>query len=42
VGELSIAGTVPAIANAFLSMTGQTLREMPFTPDRVKSTLART
>ncbi len=42
VGELSIAGTAPAIANAFLSMTGQVLREMPFTPDRVKAALART
>lgn len=41
VGELSIAGTVPAIANAFMAMTGQTLRAMPFTPDRVRIALAR-
>lgn len=41
VGELGISGTVPAVANAFLAMTGQTLRAMPFTPDRVREALAR-
>lgn len=41
VGELGISGTAPAIANAFLAMTGQTLRAMPFTPDRVRVALAR-
>ena len=41
VGELGIGGTVPAVANAFMAMTGQTLRAMPFTPDRVRVALAR-
>ena len=35
------AGTAPAVANAFLAMTGQTLRAMPFTPQRVRNALAR-
>lgn len=41
VGELGIAGTAPAVANAFLAMTGQTLRATPFTPERVRNALAR-
>lgn len=40
VGELSIGGTAPAVANAFLALTGKRLRDMPFTPDRVKKALA--
>jgi isoquinoline 1-oxidoreductase beta subunit len=41
VGELGISGTAPAVANAFLAMTGQTLRATPFTPERVRNALAR-
>jgi isoquinoline 1-oxidoreductase subunit beta len=41
VGELGIAGTAPAVANAFMAITGQTLRAMPFTPERVRNALAR-
>ncbi len=40
VGELSIGGTAPAVANAFLALTGKRLRDMPFTPDRIKKALA--
>ncbi len=40
VGELSIAGTIPAVANAFHALTGRRLRNAPFTPDRVKGSLA--
>jgi len=40
VGELSIGGTAPAIANAFQALTGKRLRDLPFTPDRVKKALA--
>ena len=40
VGELAIGGTVPAIANAFLALTGKPLRATPFTPERVKKALA--
>ena len=40
VGELSIAGTIPAVANAFHALTGRRLRHAPFTPDRVKGALA--
>ena len=40
VGELGIGGTAPAIANAFLALTGKRLRGLPFTPDRVKQALA--
>jgi isoquinoline 1-oxidoreductase subunit beta len=39
VGELAIGGTAPAIANAFLALTGKPLRHLPFTPDRVKAAL---
>ena len=40
VGELGIGGTAPAVANAFLRLTGKPLRDLPFTPDRVKAALA--
>jgi isoquinoline 1-oxidoreductase beta subunit len=40
VGELSISGVTPAIANAFFTLTGRKLRNAPFTPDRVKGSLA--
>jgi isoquinoline 1-oxidoreductase subunit beta len=41
VGELGMGGTAPAVANAFMAMTGQTLRATPFTPERVRNALAR-
>jgi len=40
VGELGIGGAAPAVANAFLALTGKRLRHMPFTPERVKAALA--
>jgi len=40
VGELAIGGTAPAIANAFLTLTGKPVRDLPFTPARVKAALA--
>jgi isoquinoline 1-oxidoreductase beta subunit len=40
VGEIAMGGTAPAIANAFLALTGKRLRDLPFTPDRVKKALA--
>jgi isoquinoline 1-oxidoreductase beta subunit len=39
VGELGIGGTAPAVANAFLALTGKRLRDLPFSPDRVKAML---
>lgn len=39
VGELGIGGMAPAVANAFLALTGKPLRDLPFTPDRVKKAL---
>ncbi len=39
VGELSISGVIPAVANAFFALTGKKLRNAPFTPDRVKGSL---
>lgn len=39
VGELGIGSAAPAVANAFLAMTGKRLRDMPFSPDAVKATL---
>ena len=40
VGELSISGVMPAVANAFAALTGKKLRAAPFTPERVKAALA--
>jgi isoquinoline 1-oxidoreductase beta subunit len=40
VGVLSIGGTAPAVAYAFLALTGRPLRDLPFTPERVKKALA--
>ena len=39
-GEASQGPTVAAIANAFAAATGKRLRELPFTPERVKAALA--
>lgn len=40
VGELAIGGVAPAIANAFLALTGKHLRHLPMSPERVKKALA--
>jgi len=40
VGELSIGGTAPAVANAFLALTGKPLRHLPFTAERVKQAMS--
>ena len=39
VGEGSTGPTVAAIANAFANATGKRLRDLPFTPERVKAAL---
>lgn len=39
-GEASQGPTAAAIANAFAAATSKRLREMPFTPERVKAVLA--
>jgi CO/xanthine dehydrogenase Mo-binding subunit len=39
VGEASLGPTAGAIANAFASATGRRLRDLPFTPERVKAAL---
>ena len=38
-GEASQGPTVAAIANAIANATGKRLRELPFTPERVKAAL---
>jgi CO/xanthine dehydrogenase Mo-binding subunit len=39
-GEASQGPAAAAIANAFAAATGKRIRELPFTPERVKATLA--
>ena len=39
-GEASQGPAVAAIANAFAAATGKRIRELPFTPERVKAALA--
>jgi nicotinate dehydrogenase subunit B len=39
-GEASQGPTVAAIANAFANATGKRMRDLPFTPDRVRAVLA--
>src|SRR5439155_22901831 len=39
-GEASQGPTVAAIANAFANATGKRMRDLPFTPERVKAALA--
>ena len=41
VGEPSTVTTAAAVANAIFDATGARLRQLPFTPDRVKAELAR-
>jgi nicotinate dehydrogenase subunit B len=38
-GELSITAVAAAIGNAVFDATGARLREVPFTPERVKAVL---
>lgn len=40
-GELASIPTAAAVSNAIFAATGARLREIPFTPERVKSALAR-
>ena len=39
-GEASQGPAVAAIANAFAAATGRRIRELPFTPERVRAALA--
>ena len=39
-GETMLKPTMAAIANAVFDATGARLRQVPFTPDRVKTALA--
>src|SRR5262249_8683747 len=39
-GEASQGPTVGAIANAFAAATGRRIRDLPFTPEKVKAALA--
>ena len=39
VGEPPIGPIAPAIGNAFFALTGVRLRQLPMTPERVKSAL---
>jgi CO/xanthine dehydrogenase Mo-binding subunit len=38
-GETSITVTAPAIGNAIFDATGVRIRELPFTPARIKAAL---
>jgi nicotinate dehydrogenase subunit B len=38
-GEASPGPTAAAIANAFANATGKRIRDLPFTPDRVRAAL---
>ncbi len=40
-GEAACCPVGPALANAVFDATGVRLREIPFTPERVKAALAR-
>ena len=40
-GEPSTVTTAPAVANAIFDATGVRLRQMPFTPERVRGALIR-
>ena len=40
-GETAITVTPAAIGNAIFDATGARLRDLPFTPERVKAALAR-
>ena len=40
-GETAITVAAAAIGNAFFDATGMRLREVPFTPERVKAALQR-
>jgi CO/xanthine dehydrogenase Mo-binding subunit len=35
VGEITIVGTAPAIANAICHATGRRIRDLPITPDKL-------
>ena len=39
IGEVGTPMVAAAVANAFFALTGQRLRHMPFTPERVRSAL---
>ena len=40
-GETAITGVAAAIGNAIFDATGVRIRQVPFTPERVKAALAR-
>jgi nicotinate dehydrogenase subunit B len=40
-GEPATVTTAPAVANAIFDATGVRLRQMPFTPERVRGALIR-
>jgi len=39
-GETPIVGVAPAVGNAIFDATGARLRQLPFTPERVKAALS--
>ncbi|HDD62463.1 MAG TPA: hypothetical protein ENF22_08065 [Chloroflexi bacterium] len=41
VSEISIDGVAPAIASAVHDATGVWMRELPYTPERVKTALSK-